>query len=179
MSISKTGGADGYYILGKSTLSASQMTRTSNASTDTTETTIATVTIPGGLCTTNSIIRVWSFWGFTNTGSTGVSKLLNPRIGPVGNLAASSSIGQSTQTTNITSVLTNMIVFDNSISVQNLPNFTAGALGGAASSNAVLTRNAFDFQTPKDLTFNCSWGAQNTTQTQTITLYGFLVELFQ
>lgn len=160
-------------------MSSSIVTRTSDNSTDATEQALDTCLIPAGVCTTSSIIRIWSIWGISNNSSTGTTKTIALRMdtNPISTPpSGGTAILTSNQTTNTSMTLTGQVQFNNSLAAQSMYNGNTG-LGGASGTNAVLTRTV-DFSVDRNITFCASW-AINQAVSQTITLNGWIVEVFR
>lgn len=155
------------------------VTRTSNNSTDATESALDSCLIPAGVIGANSIVRIYSLWGVSNNSATGTTKTITHRAdtNPISSPSSGGTqLTQSSQTTNISGVLTTELWFGGSAASQYMLNGN-GAIGGTFNTNAVLNRTV-DFSTDRNITFCCAWAA-NQAVTQTFTLNGWLVEVFR
>ncbi len=153
------------------------VTRTSNNSTDATETALDTCYVPVGIVLPNSVIRIWSLWSFTNNNSSTKTMAIRMDSDPISSPSSGgTAFLTSAQTTNLCQTLTTQAKFANSLASQYMINANA-SLGGTSNSNAVRNTTV-DFSVPRNITFCVSWSA-NQAVTETCTLYGWVVEVIR
>lgn len=169
-------GGNGYWW---KKMTGTVVTRTSDNSTDATETALDACLIPTGVITSSSLIRIWSLWGLSNNSGTGTTKNLALRFdsNPISSPSSGgASLVSTSQTTNVAGTLVQEIWFGNSLASQYMLNGNA-SVGGTFNTNAILNRTV-DFSVDRNITFCAAW-ALNQAVSQTITLNGWLVEVFR
>jgi hypothetical protein len=122
----------GWYVLAASGVAASHTGSTS-------ETTLATVTVPAGALGANGIMRVRANWSYPNSVNT---KVFRTRVGGV----SGTSIASYTATTTQSIVVANQLHNRNSQSSQVCANsaWLGGAIDATPTTLSVDTSNAFD-----------------------------------
>lgn len=149
------------YILAKSNVPAAR--NSANAAGDSTEATLATITLPAGLLSGSTSIFVYALFRATGSAST---KSYYLRLG-------GTSFGQTTSTTNPAVQLNVVIHADNAANDQKLPNNVIAGFTGNASA---MIDGSKDCSVPIDITFGCHWNAA--TLSETITLESYMVVVY-
>ncbi|MBP3958342.1 hypothetical protein J8F10_24095 [Gemmata sp. G18] len=147
----------GSCVLASSSVSGVSVTGT------TSETTLATVTIPAGLMTANGALRVRTLWSYTNSGNNKVPRM---RLGGIGGTVFMGPTFTTTASAQIDSDVRNRGAANSQVSW----NFSSLGIG---SSTGAPTTGSVDTATAQDLVFT----GQLTNTGETITLESYRVEL--
>lgn len=150
-------------------LAASAVTGMSVTGT-TSETVLATISLPANIMGPNGILRVTSLWQVTNSAN---NKILTWRLGASGNGIAGDIFGQTTQTTVAAMRMQQQVQNRNSVSSQvALSGIGTGGWGTTTAGIATATR---DTSVALDLVFTGTLA--NTGET--ITLHSYTVEVLR
>jgi hypothetical protein len=147
--------ADQSYVLAQSAV-ASSVTGT------TTETTLASVTLPGGAMGANGQIEIISLWSYTNSAN---NKILKVKFG-------GQQLAAITNTTTATEQLLNRAANRNNSSSQ--VSFSAFSTGGIGTSTNAI--NTFAVNSDSDVTIALTGQLANTGET--ITLESYIIKVF-
>lgn len=139
-----------------------QRTRSSNNSTDTTQTSFTTVTLPGGSMSTHGYVRITILGSMTNSAS---SKVFYVIFGGTNYLAMTgTSVAE----------LQNMVMIRNAGATNSQKGYAATANAFGTSSTAVVT-SSVDTTADVTIDFQCKWTAN--VASEAINLEGFLIEV--
>ena len=160
---------DGVVISKAALPPATIATRTSNNSTDTTTTPLETVVIPGFLMGKNSTLKIEPTWGSDNVNANSRNLIVqfNNTAGGAQSIAAPTVTGTAIQASHL-------------VKLKNCNSYTAQFVFNNQSyttSSGVLLTNNKDTLADTEIRFACSWTANQTPTTATISLNGYEITI--
>lgn len=153
----------GWQVLAQS---ATSITRNSDNATDTSESTLATVTVPAYRMGPNGRVRITTVWSVTNSAT---SKITRIRFG-----GTSGTLYHSTGQTTTASLRT-MTEIANRNSASSQVGMSTSATGGFGTSTGAVVTSSVATTSAADIVFRAVWGAN--VAGESITLESYLVEI--